>query len=92
MVNKMGYFFLSSNIEITLEQINDYEMIPEYQLKVKLIYEKFCFTSHDLLFGAMEGQVCHILSSFQLLAYVQWTRVFPGLTVTFVTKTDTNVL
>ena len=29
---------------------------------------------------------------FQLLAYVQWTRVFSGLTVTFVTKTDTNVL
>ena len=65
-------------------------MILEYQGEINIC--KIFVTSHDLLFGAMEGQMCHILSSFLLLAYVQWTRVFSGLTVNFVTKTDINVL
>ena len=81
LVIKMEYFFFSTNIEtycsffgsfITLEQVNDYVMILEYQGEInKKLYAKFCVTSHDLLFGAMEGQMCHILSSFLLLAYVQ---------------------
>ena len=65
----MYCFFFGSFI--TLEQVNDYVMILEYHGKVKLIYANFCVTSHDLVFGAMEGQMCHILSSFLLLAYVQ---------------------
>ena len=74
----MEYLFFRSNIEtyclffgsfITLEQVNYYVMILEYQGEID--YAKFCVTSHDLLFGAMEGQMCHILSSFLLLAYVQ---------------------
>ena len=101
LVIKMDFFFSSrSNIQtycfffcsfITLEQVYDYVCIMILD-NVKVIYAQFCVTSHDLLFGAMEGQMCYIPSSFLLLAYVQLSRVFSGLTVTFVTKTDTNVL
>ena len=96
----MEYFFWS-NIEtycfffgsfITLEQVNDYVMILEYQGEVNICKMLRYVTKYGLLFGAMEGQMCHILSPFLLLAYVQWTHAFSGLTVTFVTKTDTNVL
>ena len=84
--HKDGIFFLRSNIEmhcfffgsfVTLEQVNDYEMIPEYQGEiiickilryVTFVWELFL---ELLLFGAMGGQLCHILSFFQLLAYVQ---------------------
>ena len=62
--HKDGIFFFRSNIEtycfffgsfITLEQVNDYVMILEYQGEINIA--KFCVTSHDLLFGAMEGQM-----------------------------------
>ena len=68
-------FFFGSFI--TLEQVDDYVMILEYQGEIN-ICKNSCVTSHDLLFEAMEGQMCHILSSFLILAYVQWTRVFQG--------------
>ena len=83
----MEYIFNRSNIEtycflfgsfITLEQVNDYVMILEYQGEINICkilrYVTWPFV------GAMEGQMGHVLSSFLLLAYVQWTRVFSGLT------------
>ena len=44
---------------ITSEQVNDYVMIHEYQGEINM--QTFCVTSHDLLYGAMEGQMHHIL-------------------------------
>ena len=86
LVIKMEYLFLRSNIEtycfffgslITSEQVNDYEMILEYQGEIDIC--KIWVTSHDLLFGAMEGKVCHILSSFQLLAVCAMNPWFFGV-------------
>ena len=76
---------------ITLEQVNDYVLILEYQgeINICIIFALRHMTFCLELWKAKCAIFC-LLSCF--LSYVQWTRVFSGLTVTFVTKTDTNVL
>ena len=60
-------------------------MILEYQGEINICKILRYVTWPFVWSYAMEGHMCHILFSFLLLAYVQWTRVFSGLTVTFVT-------
>ena len=100
LVIKMEYFFLRYNIDtycfffgsfITLEQVNDYVMILEYQGEIN-ICKMLCYVTWPFVWSYGRPNVPYSVFFFLLLAYVQWTRVFSGLTVTFVTKTATNVL
>ena len=63
------FLFWGEGSFITLEQFNDYVMILEYQGKINM--QNLALRYMPFLFGAIEGQMCNILSVLLFLAYVQ---------------------
>ena len=69
------FFFCSF---ITLEQVNDYVMILEYQGEIN-ICKNVRYVTWPFVWSYGRSNVpCSVFCSAPSLAYVQWTRVFQG--------------
>ena len=66
-------------------------MFLEYQGEIN-ICQILRYVTWPFIWSHEQPNVSYYVFFIVLIANVQWARVFSGLTVTFVTKTNTNVL